>query len=153
MKDFKINLKYRKQINYFLNNFNDLKFIGQVGFVVVILLITWSGVKAIQTNYNLQKQIALIKQQNNLQKLQNDNQQLENQYYQTKQYLDTAARENLGLASKGEKEILVPKQVAMSYTVNLTEFNQSKPKVSSKSTIQNNFNSWISFFLHRANNT
>ena len=146
-------LKYQKQIGYFLGRFNDIRFVGQVVFVIIVLLISWSGVKSIQTNYNLQKQITALKQQNNLQVLQNENQKLQNQYYQTNQYLDISARQNLGLASAGEKELLVPSQVAMYYTVDIPSLDQASAKVSKKSTIQNNFDSWINFFLHRPNNT
>jgi cell division protein FtsB len=148
-----VKLKYQKQIGYFLSRFNDIRFVGQVVFVIIVLLISWSGVKSIQTNYSLQKQITALKQQNNLEQLQNENQKLQNQYYQTNQYLDISARQNLGLASPGEKEILVPAQVAMSYTVNIPSLDQASTKTEKKSTIQNNFDSWVNFFLHRPNST
>jgi cell division protein FtsB len=149
----KMNIKYQKQVGYFLGRFNDIKFIGQVLFVLIVLLISWSGVKSIQTNYNLQKQITSLKQQNSLQALQNSNQKLQNNYYKTNQYLDISARQDLGLATAGEKEVLVPSQVAMSYTVNLTSVKQVTTKSIKKSNVQNNFDSWINFFLHRSNNT
>jgi cell division protein FtsB len=142
-------IKYPKQIEYFLGRLNDVRFLGQLVFVVIVLLISWSGVKAIETNYHLQKQITALKQQNTLQSLQNDNQKLQNEYYQTKQYLDIAARENLGLADPGETEILVAPQVALAYTVNIPSLDKTPPKTTKQSTIQNNFNSWFNFFLHR----
>ena len=56
----------------------DPKNVGLIIFLVIVLLISWSGVKALQTNYSLQKQISLLKQQNDVQQLQNINQQLQN---------------------------------------------------------------------------
>ncbi|HET8991956.1 MAG TPA: septum formation initiator family protein [Candidatus Saccharimonadales bacterium] len=144
-------LKYQKKIEYFLSRFSDIRFIGQVIFVVVVLLISWSGVKSIQTNYDLQKQITALKQQNELQQLQDENQKLQNQYYQTNQYLDIAARQNLGLGVSGEKELLVPTQVAWSYTVNIPSLDQAPKATVKRSSIQSNFDSWVNFFLHRTN--
>src|SRR3954464_12854502 len=75
----------------------DIRNVGLLVFTVIILLISWSGVKSIQTNYGLQKQITRLSQQNQLSSLQNTNVALQNQYYNTPQYLEIAARENLGL--------------------------------------------------------
>ena len=144
-------LKYLKKIEYFLGRLNDVRFIGQVIFVIIVLLISWSGVKSIQTNYNLQKHITALKQQNNLQQLQDENQKLQNQYYQSNQYLELSARQNLGLAEAGEKELLVPAQVALSYTVDLPTLDKSNTTIPKKSVIQSNFQSWVDFFLHRPN--
>jgi hypothetical protein len=47
--------------------------------------------------------------------LQNGNTNLQNKYYQTDQYLELSARQNLGLAAPGEQVMIVPKNVAMSY--------------------------------------
>src|SRR5580658_9877742 len=94
-----------KYITYFLTRLNDIRFVGQLVFVLIVLMISWSGVKSIQTNYQLQKQITALKEQNNVQQLQNDNLKLQNQYYNSKQYLELSARQNFGLAAPGEKEL------------------------------------------------
>jgi cell division protein FtsB len=132
---------------HFLGRLNDTRFVGQVIFVVIVLLISWSGIKSIQTNYGLQKQITALNQQNSLAKLANDNIALQNQYYNSNQYLELSARQNFGLAAPGEQEIVIPKAVALSYTVNLPSDNAlatAKPPVA-----QRNFQSWVDFFLHR----
>ena len=89
--------------------------IGLYIFALIVLAITWSGVKTVQNNYQLQKQIAELKQQNNVLYLQNGNIALQNQYYQTDQYLELAARQNFGLAAPGETVLLVSRAVAMKY--------------------------------------
>lgn len=135
----------------YAKRYNDIRFVGQVVFVVIVLLISWSGIKTIQTNYNLQKQITTLKQQNDLQKLENGNLALNNDYYQSDQYLELAARQNFGLGKPGEKEIVVPAQVALAYTIN--EPNDPTNNVESKKpTYQRNIQSWVDFFLHRQTN-
>src|SRR5665811_63230 len=111
--------QYIEKISLFVRGLNDLRFVGQLVFVVIVLLISWSGVKTVQTNYGLQKQISALKQQNSLQQLQNENLGLQNQYFNSNQYLELAARQNFGLAATGEKEIIVPQSVALANTVDL----------------------------------
>src|SRR5487761_1485673 len=146
----KIKNNYKQQLTIFFTRLNDIRFVGQLLFVVIVLLISWSGVKSIQTNYGLQKQITALNQQNGLQQLQNDNLKLQNQYYQTSQYLELSARQNFGMASPGEQELIVPEQVALAHPI-----NQPTPTVQASSTqsshFQRNFKSWVDFFLHRSN--
>lgn len=138
------------KISDFVRRLGDVRFAGQVAFVVIVLLISWSGIKSIQTNYELQKQISGLKQQTDVQKLKNNNLVLQNDYFKSNQYLELSARQNFGLAAPGEKEIIVPENVALSYTV-----NPPASKVSSASdhqpAYQKNFQSWVNFFLHRQN--
>jgi hypothetical protein len=69
----------------------------------------------VQTNYELQKKIATLRQQSDILRLQNETTFLGNKYLQTDQYLELAARQNFGLAAPGEKVLLVPENVAMKY--------------------------------------
>src|ERR1039458_8812955 len=89
-------------------NLRDIKTIGLIIFAIVVLLITWSGAKTIQSNYNLQNQISTLQKQNQVQQLENENQQLDNSYYNTNQYLELSARQELGLGEAGETELIVP---------------------------------------------
>lgn len=142
--------QYQQQASGLIARLQDVRLIGQVAFVVIVLLISWSGVKSIQTNYALQKQITGLSQQNDLQKLANNNLQLGNDYYKSNQYLELSARQNFGLAAVGEKEIVVPKAVALSKTSDIPV--PSRLSVQTASRERNNFEAWINFFLHRANN-
>jgi cell division protein FtsB len=145
--------RYKHTVLSIVNRLNNVRFVGQMLFLVIVLLISWSGVKVIQTNYGLQKQITVLKQQNELQKLQNENLALQNQYYNSNQYLELSARQNFGLAAPGEKEIIVPKQVALSYTVNLPSSTSTNVSIKTKTpAYQSNFESWVNFFLHRPYN-
>lgn len=137
-----------KSLSY-LRRLEDPRFVGQVIFVVIVLLISWSGIKTIQTNYGLQKKITSIKQQNDLQKLQNGNLELQNQYFNSNQYQDIAARQNLGLAAPGEKEVVVPENIALAHTVDLAAPAKKDAAKEKQPAYQRNFQSWVNFFLHR----
>jgi len=130
---------------------SDIRFTGQLVFAIIVLLITWSGIKSIQTNYGLQKQISALEQQNAVQKLQNNNLALQNEYLNSNQYLELSARQNFGLAAPGEKEIIVPQSVALAYTTNLPTTTKQVPTNNQQPAYQKNFESWVDFFLHRSN--
>jgi len=146
--------RYQDLLVGFAGQLRDVKFAGLVLFTVVVLLISWSGVKSIQQNYDLQKQISTLQQQNQLQSLANNNQKLENQYYNTDTYLDLSARQNFGLAAPGEKEIVVPKEVALTYTTPLPKTTKKTDTPTDKQpAYQRNFEAWVNFFLHRQSNS
>src|ERR1700722_10921071 len=86
----------------------DLRTVGLLVFVVIVLLITWSGIKTIQSNYGFDKQVATMRQQNQVQQLENNNLRLQNEYYTSNQYLELSARQELGLGLPGETELIVP---------------------------------------------
>ena len=138
-------------IQYYVGRLSDVRFLGQVVFVVLVLLISWSGIKSIQTNYGLQKQITTIQEQNQLEKLRNENLALDNDYYKSNQYLELAARQNFGLANPGEQEIIVPKTVALAHTVDLPDQNAGQEVKVQLPAYQRNVQSWVNFFLHRQN--
>jgi len=137
---------YQNNIQPFLK---DTRFIGLVVFLIIVLLVTWSGVKSVQTNYGLQKQISKLQQENQVQKLKNDNLQLENSYYNTNQYLELSARQNFGLAGSSETEVIIPRSVALSRLVPLSTQAISNQPTSVQSKWQNNFDAWVNFFMHR----
>lgn len=142
--------KLEKIYDYVLQ-FRDVRAVGLLFFLVIVLLISWSGVKVIDTNYRLQKQISEYQQQNQVRQLANTNIKLENQYFQTNQYLDISARQNFGLAAPGETVLNVSTAVALTHTVDLQDTEQvqvTKTKAKQPS-YQRNFQAWINFLLHR----
>ncbi|HYH55348.1 MAG TPA: septum formation initiator family protein [Anseongella sp.] len=142
-----------EKVTDFAQRLTDVGFLGQVLFVILVLLISWSGIKTIQTNYSLQKQITALNQQNDLQKLQNENLRLKNEYYNSNQYLELAARQNFGLAAAGEKQVIVPEKVALSYTVDLPAPTKPIEAKDKQPAYQRNFEAWVNFFLHRQNSS
>jgi cell division protein FtsB len=135
-----------------LQRFSDPRFVGQIVFVIIVLLVSWSGIKSIQSNYSLQKQISALNQQNDLQRLKNENLKLQNNYYNSSQYLELSARQNFPLAAPGEKEIIVPDTVAASYASGLPDPKPASSGTSAPEIQQSNIQSWVNFFLHRSSN-
>jgi cell division protein FtsB len=139
-----------KAYDYVLQ-FRDVRSVGLILFVVVVLLVSWSGIKAIDTNYSLQKQISRLEQQNQVKQLGNTNAELQNKYFETNQYLDIAARQNFGLAAPGETMLNVPSNVALAHTSAIpnAEEQEAKKTQAKQPAYQRNFQGWMNFFLHR----
>lgn len=142
---------YQDKIEAYADQLHDVRVLGLLSFALMILLISWSGVKAIDTNYRLQKQISQLEQQNAVAELSNNNLKLQNQYFNTEQYQELAARQNFGLAKPGETELLVSKSVALAHTTDVknpedVQTTQTKAK---QPAYQRHFQAWMNFFLHR----
>jgi cell division protein FtsB len=128
----------------------DVRVIGFMVFGVILVLVSWSTIGVIQTNYELQKKIARLQQQNEVYQLENTNLKLRNEYYNTDQYLEITARKQFGRAAPGEKMYIVPKNIALQHTVPMPSTDQEAQKVPSpKSRSQKNFEAWMDFFFHR----
>jgi cell division protein FtsB len=141
--------QYKNYYSYF-GQFRDIRAAGMLVFLFVVLLTSWSGVKVIQTNYELQKQISRLEQENQIQQLQDNNLTLQNEYYNTDQYLELSARQNFGLGAPGETELLIPRSVALAHTVTLDNSVSKSIKASIRQPdYQKNFEAWINFLLHR----
>jgi len=140
---------YIKAAYSYLLRLRDVRVAGQAIFIVIVLLVSWSGVKSIDTNYALQKQIAQLQQQNTVEQLQNNNQKLQNDYYNSDQYLELSARQNFGLAAPGETELIVPKDIALSYTTPLPTPATTKDINNDAPFYERNIQAWVDFFLHR----
>lgn len=136
----------------FVRRLNDMRFLGQVVFVIIVVLVSWSTTKAIQSNYELQKQVAKLEQKNEVQKLKNDNLKIKNQYLGTDEFLELAARRQLGKAAPGEKVVIIPKDVAMRHTITSsiqTDDQLQEQAEGKKPFYQRNLESWGQFFFRR----
>lgn len=140
-----------EKIYDYVLQFRDVRAVGLLLFLIVVLLISWSGVKVIDTNYRLQKDISRLEQETQVAQLTNTNIKLENKYFESNQYLEISARQNFGLAAPGEIVLNVPKQVALAHTVDLpnTEQDQIKKARAKQPAYQRNFQAWMNFLLHR----
>lgn len=132
-----------------LKQFKDVRAIGLLVFLAVALMVSWSGAKVIQRNYELQKQISELRQQNAISQLETNNLRLQNQYFNTEQYLDLKARQDFGKGLPGETLILVPKDVALSYVTKPAAKRLAPSTESQRPAYQRNFQAWTDFFLHR----
>lgn len=128
----------------------DARALGLLAFGVVAVLVTWSGIKVVQTNYELEKKIAVAKQRNAVEQLANENLKLKNKYYESNQYLELSARRQFGKAAAGEKLYIVPESVALAKTVEpaqpVTETGEVKVELK-KPRYQQNFDDWMEFLF------
>lgn len=128
----------------------DVRNIGLYIFGIVVLAIAWSGAKTVQSNFELQKRISTLQQQNTVLSLENQNTQLQNQYYKTSQYLELSARQNLGLAAPGESVLLVPQATAMRYIdPSIGQSTNDSKKIDNRKSYVKNLESWRDFLLGR----
>ncbi len=149
VKNYVVSHTLLEKLKMYVLSLRDPRNVGSLAFVVLVLLITWSGVKAVQTNYTLQQHIDQLSQENAVAHLKNENQKLQNEYYTTSQYLELTARQNFGLAAPGETELLVPKEVALAHTVPMPDATEATGGYAKKAPWRQNFEEWINFFLHR----
>lgn len=144
--------KIFNSVSQFVRRLTDVRFLGQIIFVIITLLVSWNTAKAIQQNYDIQKQVATKQKENEVQKLKNQNLKIKNQYLETDEYLELAARRQLGKAAPGETVVIVPKEVAMRYTVDSSIKSDSQIQQEAeedKPTYQRNLEAWGRFFFRR----
>lgn len=130
---------------------DDVRNLGLIVFCGVAIAVTWSGAQAVQLNYNLQKRIAKIEEENKILGLENATEKLRNEYYKTIQFQDLEARRVLGKAAPSEKIYVVTKDAALSY-VKTPEPVEEQPETETpvnKSKMQQNFEDWLDFFFNR----
>lgn len=124
----------------------DVRALGLIGFGIVTLLVTWSGVKVAQTNYELAKKISVARQRNDIASLENQNLKLKNKYYETNQFLELSARRQFGRAQPGEKLYVVPEEVALRRTVDLpAQSSKILKEQAQKPKFNQNIDKWIDF--------
>lgn len=137
-----------------IKTLSDTRNLGLIVFGIIALLVTWSGIKVVQTNYDLQKQISRMSQENEVRKLANSNLALKNQYLNTDQYLELTARRLYNKALPGEKLLIVPKSVALAHTKDLPNLTPEQDQSTAENTgpwYERNFNSWLEFLFRRPN--
>lgn len=139
--------------NYIIANIRDVRFLGLIALGVLVLLTSWSGVRIIEINYDLQKEIAGLEARNEVRKLENDNLKLKNQYLATDTYLELTARQQFGKGGMDEKLILVPKEIALARAPKLSEKKSTSTAAEvEKPAYLKNIYDWRDFFLRRSVN-
>lgn len=129
--------------------FTDVRVIGLFMFGLVVLLITWSSFRVLQVNYELQKKEAYLRQKNEITKLENENLKLKNTYLETDEYLELTARRQFNKAIDGETLYLIPKEVAMSKTIDTPQdkAEEEAAKSADKSKYRQNLEEWMNFLF------
>lgn len=140
------------QQTHFSGFFTDIRSLGLLAFGIIALLVTWSGIKVVQTNYDLQKQISAMQQANDIKKLENSNLALKNQFLETDQYLELAARKQFNKAAPGEKLLIVSRSVALEHSVELPGGADAEETIQAEDAgpwYERNFNAWLEFLFRK----
>ena len=85
--------------------------LNNVVVLVALLVATswvWGSISVMQTNFTAQKMVDSQKRQLLLTQLQVDTLKFQQNYYNSDEYKDLAARQNLGLVTPGEKVLILP---------------------------------------------
>jgi hypothetical protein len=127
----------------------DTKNLGLYIILLFGLSVTWSTIKQIQKNYELQKQITTLQASVALQDQINKNETLQINYYKTNDFLSLAARKYFNKALPGEKLILVPSSVSSKYIHQTAIISNNDSSNKHVNKIVKNWQDWINFFLHK----
>ncbi len=149
--------KYKQVIHKIITHPNtqsvrDVRVLGLIGLGLLVLIASWSGVRVIETNYELQKRIASEQQKNEIQKLKNDNIKLQNDYYNSDTYLELTARRLYGKAAPGEALIIVPETVALANAPNIldTVEDQAQQELpDNRPQYRKNFDAWMDILFRQ----
>jgi cell division protein FtsB len=104
----------------------------------------WGSIGMMQRNYTLQKEIDTKTRQQTLVELQVASLAYEQRYYQSAEYRELSARENLGLVDPGEKVLLLPPN-----TTDAKKADQSVTSTLARPALTRpgNFQQWANFLF------
>ena len=99
----------------------------------------WGSIQMMQRNYTLQRTLDIKMREQTLAELENATLAFEKKYHESDEYKELAARQYLGLASEGEKVLILPPTEPSKV--------EGKPKADDNSTIQSrsNLKQWVDF--------
>lgn len=116
--------------------------------LVVAASWAWGSISVMQTNFTAQKQVDSQKRQLQLTQLEVDTLKFQQNYYNSDEYKDLAARQDLGLVSPGEKVLILP---ANSVKVQQEDKTDTDREVATAQAAEPNSNvgQWMDFFAGR----
>lgn len=131
----------------------DVRVLVFLVFGVLVVMATWSGIRVIETNYRLERQIARLQQEITVAELENSNVQLRNEYLNTDEYLELQARKQYSKGLPGETLVLIPKEVALEYVSSDDSVESDRvatvQAIQPKPWYQQNLEAWRDFLLGR----
>ncbi len=127
-----------KELKQTFKQYYNLNNVVVVAALLIALSWMWGTMEALQKNFTLQQEVDQHKQEVDLLRLETQNLEYEKRYFASDEFIELAARERLGLASPGEKMILLPENTV---TDELTK--QNEPRIQK----QTNFQQWMNFLF------
>lgn len=101
----------------------------------------WGSVGLMQRNYGLQRDVDAQKRQAEVLELEVATMKYQQEYYKSDEYKDLAARQHLGLASPGEKVLILPANSDKAKRDDTPQVQQAQAEPPS------NLEQWLTFLL------
>ena len=125
------------------------RYITMNNVVITIALLVglgwaWASIGVMQRNYDLQKEVDGKMRQQKLLDLENQALAYEQKYYQTREYQELAIRDRLGLASPGEKVLLLPPNSQAAEKMSQTA---TAPSAQTLEKPVDNMQQWVNFLF------
>lgn len=115
-------------------------------FIVFALIVAlnwaWGALSMMERNYNLQKDLDNKTRELQLAQLETTSLDLEKRYYQTREYQELAAREDLGLALPGERVLILPPN-----TVGALADDSTSVQTTVATEAESNLAQWVNFLF------
>ena len=111
--------------------------------LVIAASFAWGAIFTMETNFTAQKAVEDLKREQQVTQLEVDMLKFKQNYYKTDEYKDLAARESLGLASPGEKVLMLPPNSDAVKRLDDREAGQTTSMVATTASMSN-FEQWMS---------
>lgn len=109
----------------------------------IVLSWVWGSVSMIQANFEAQKAVEERQREKDILELEVETLRYQQNYYNSDEFKDLEARSKLGLASPGEKVLILPPNSAQAQQ---QDEQDSKAKtVADKTAARSNFQQWLDF--------
>ena len=98
----------KRKLYFLWHRYGNLNNVVLAAALIIAASWAWGSISTMQTNFEAQKSVEAQKKQAELTRLQVETLKYQNNYYKSSEYQDLVARTNLGLASAGEKLLILP---------------------------------------------
>lgn len=112
---------------------------------IAILIVIYLGISTVETvnrNWELQQKINRLQEENELIDLENEALGYDIEYYKTDEYLELAAKQDLGLRAPGEKVIVLPKSQKPT-----SDKSTAEPELTGLEQAMENWQAWWNFLF------
>ena len=135
----------QKKVRHYWRTYGTMNNI--VAFVALAIAASWAwgSVATMQRNFALQREVDSRRRELELTDLEVQTLQYQQNYYRSDEYKDLAAREDLGLASPGEKVLILPPN-SFAVKRETEQANRKAVAVVKPGSAPSNLIQWMNFF-------
>ena len=135
----------QKRVYHYWRAYGTLNNIVMAAALLIAASWVWGTISMIQTNFAAQKAVDEQARQLQLTQLQVDTLKYQQNYYNSDESKDLAAREDLGLASPGEKVLILPPNSAAVKQEDTEPVATAIIDSNTSTPTESNFDQWMNF--------